>query len=69
MADRVGWLPLYWVFYQRWSATVHGTDAANLCVELQDGSGEFAALRSDEGLDNEVYGANLFLEIASETYR
>ena len=35
-------------------------------LTVQDGSGEFAALRSDEGLDNEVYGANLFLEIASE---
>jgi Family of unknown function (DUF5677) len=66
LADRVGWPAFYWVFYQRWSATVHGTDAARLCVELPDGSGEFAALRSDEGSNNAVFGANLFLERASE---
>lgn len=46
LAQAVGMLTEYKLVYQRWSATVHGTDASRLLQKQEDGGTGFAPLRS-----------------------
>jgi len=66
LADSVGMLSYYELFYGVWSATVHGTDATNLLFEQNDGSTEFRPLRFIEYPEQIEQGAELFLQLATQ---
>lgn len=61
LADAVGMLTEYKLVYQRWSATVHGTDASRLLQKQEDGGTGFAPLRSPKFAKHAERGAGHFL--------
>jgi Family of unknown function (DUF5677) len=56
----------YKVYYEWWSTMVHGTDAARLLFQQEDGVAEFKQLRSLEYPEREAQGAELFLQLACQ---
>ena len=54
------------MYYEWWSATVHGTDATRLLFQQEDGSAEFQQLRSLEYLELEAQAAEVFLQLACQ---
>jgi Family of unknown function (DUF5677) len=66
LAEAVGMLSEYKVYYEWWSATVHGTDATRLLFQQEDGSAEFQQLRSLEYPELEAQAAELFLQLACQ---
>jgi hypothetical protein len=66
LARAVKMLSEYRLFYQRWSTTVHGTDAARFVIEQKDGSAEFKQLRFLEFPEHQKDGAELFLQLAAQ---
>jgi hypothetical protein len=65
LAESVGMLSSYLVYYQPWSSTVHGTDATRLLFGKEDGTAEFKPLRSLEHPELAKQGAELFLQQAT----
>jgi hypothetical protein len=66
LAEAVGMLPEYKVYYEWWSASVHGSDATRLLFQQEDGSAEFRSLRSLQHPERMEQGAEVFLQLACQ---
>jgi len=66
LAETVRMLSSYRVFYQPWSATVHGTEATRLLFRKEDGTAGFKSLRFLEHRDLIEQRAELFLQLAGQ---
>ncbi len=66
LAKHVGMVSFYKLYYQPWSATVHGTDASRLVLKQKDGNAEFKELRflDTESKDQADLMARIFLLLA-----
>jgi hypothetical protein len=69
LADRVGLRFFYKLDYQLGSNAVHGSHAARMALEQEDGSAEFKPLRSQEDIQHSLDTAAQYLEWATKLMR
>jgi Family of unknown function (DUF5677) len=66
LAEKVSLWPLYKLDYQLGSNAVHGSHAARMALEQEDGSAEFKPLRSQENIEHLVDSGGQYLEWATK---